>query len=1146
MRNKIVWLIGESQLTPAINSSKLGLFLEPRCFKPSLFAGLVLDSARWAWKRCLHTAGHDSETWAHATPEEFEPIPRLCRYILAVYEDDLRNPQWEPPRGYGIDPDCLIFKKNYEETHWLAPPYLVYLDHPHADIVLAIRGLNLAKESDYAVLLDNKLGKRKFDGVYVHNGLLKAAGCVLNAECDVLRELVEKYLSYTLTFTGHSLGSGVAALLTIVVVQNRDRLGNIDRRRVRCYAIAPARCMSLNLADDFLPRTATPLEDIFNLPCILCLRCVRDTFISEDKFLKDPRRLYAPGGRLYHIVERKPFRCGRFPLVVKTAVPVDGRFEHIVLSCNKDDTLEIPAKQRMERQESLAKEHVEEYRAALRRAVTLAVPHAFSPSKYGTFDETDVEDSQHSGGDCSIGSSAHSRRRENWDEIIERLFERDESGKAPNLANSQILKSQNDTQRLLSFHYLTLTLLTLPHTQTHTTPKSDAGQISCSMAPSTSETTAVKSSRSSNPSRKVRIIGKIRGFTDGESETHASDSNPWITVKKSKEDVPAGKSTVFLESQSASRKDGYELDHCYEKHDDIGHIYSREIQPMISDVFNGQNASVIAVGAKGSGKTHSIQGTQGKPGLAMMAMAEILSKAEELGKSVSVSLYEMTQEHAKDLLNPEHPTIQVPVKSMSEFQNIYLSQGNLLNAQKLPTDHPRNKGLMVHILSEDDKLTAKLANKINFVDLAGYEDPRKSSREGVTPTENNRKNKSLFALLSVVNAINSSESRVPYRESKLTRILQDSLGGTSRVLLLVCLKPCFCQDSLSFITLVSRTRRTIKQVLTDSTNRSQSSVKVKVLSSLESGKAMSTSCSVKRQVGNSRFLSAKKASGSVKRRKLFDEVKKVSHYKNQLKCQSEEISTQKSKMHPDLALAVTPFSLEEAPQNTSNSECCQTVEPNENVNTVEPEYQSKSKLQDTLLPNGPNDMLKTNSSPQGGATQAGTNLNSGTKTLEADITCEGGNSSHKKDDGSPPLSKRIKEISNNLKSLCASSTPLMVNTQENVIAPHNNQIVHFEINEPKTPVMGHGIARFCSPQGTFSNRSSGMKHSFVQEYLNFLNSANKEQLKSLKGIGDKRATYILDLREESPEPFKSLDDLEYIGLSAKQVCFKKVAGDLFS
>ncbi|KAI5570015.1 hypothetical protein POPTR_012G142700v4 [Populus trichocarpa] len=448
------------------------------CGVPLLECVYCLACARWAWKRCLHTAGHDSETWGLATAEEFEPIPRLCRYILAVYEDDLRHPLWEPPGGYGIKPDWLILRRTYEDTHGRAPPYILYLDHDHADIVLAVRGLNLARESDYAVLLDNKLGKRKIDGGYVHNGLLKAAGWVLDAECDILKELVEKYPNYTLTFTGHSLGSGVAAMLALVVVLHHDKLGNIDRRRIRCYAVAPARCMSLNLAvryadvinsvvlqDDFLPRTATPLEDIFKslfcLPCLLCLRCMRDTCIPDEKMIKDPRRLYAPG-RLYHIVERKPFRLGRIPPVVRTAVPVDGRFEHIVLSCNatsdhaiiwiereaqramdimveKDHIMEIPAKQRMERQETLAREHSEEYRAALQRAVTLSVPHAYSPSKYGTFDEVEEgEDSQRSSGESSFGSSKTGKIRENWDELIERLFDKDVSG------HMALKKSQRD------------------------------------------------------------------------------------------------------------------------------------------------------------------------------------------------------------------------------------------------------------------------------------------------------------------------------------------------------------------------------------------------------------------------------------------------------------------------------------------------------------------------------------------------------------------------------------------------------------------------------------------------------------------------------------------------------------------------------
>lgn len=96
----------------------------------------------------------------------------------------------------------------------------------------------------------------------------------------------------------------------------------------------------------------------------------------------------------------------------------------------KDDALEIPAQQKMERQNTLVKEHKEEHKAALRRAVALAVPHAFPLSEYGTFgSEKDDDDSHHSMDDSSTGSSTKSRNRESWDELIERLFERDDSGR---------------------------------------------------------------------------------------------------------------------------------------------------------------------------------------------------------------------------------------------------------------------------------------------------------------------------------------------------------------------------------------------------------------------------------------------------------------------------------------------------------------------------------------------------------------------------------------------------------------------------------------------------------------------------------------------------------------------------------------------
>ncbi|KDP28632.1 hypothetical protein JCGZ_14403 [Jatropha curcas] len=437
------------------------------CGLPILECVYCLGCARWVWQKCLYNAGHESENWGLATAEEFEPVPRLCRLLLSVYEVDLQNPHWAPPGGYGINPDWVVLRKNHEETGGCATPYLIYLDHDNSDIVLAIRGLDLAKECDYAVLLDNKLGQTKFDGGYVHNGLLKSAKWIFDTECEVLTDLVQMNPDYKLTIAGHSLGAGVASLMVVYAIQNLDRLGNIERKRIRCFAMAPARCMSLNLAvrysdvinsvvlqDDFLPRTTTALEDVFKsllcLPCLLCLMCLKDTCTLEEKMLRDPRRLYAPG-RLYHIVERKPFRIGRFPPVVRTAVPVDGRFEHIVLSCNaisdhaiiwieresqrafdlmleKDQIMGIPKKQRMEREEFIAREHSEEYKAALQRAVALDIPHAYSSSSYGTFQE--MEGGETSGTSSrGISPLSFKKIKEHWDNFIDRLFDVDESGR---------------------------------------------------------------------------------------------------------------------------------------------------------------------------------------------------------------------------------------------------------------------------------------------------------------------------------------------------------------------------------------------------------------------------------------------------------------------------------------------------------------------------------------------------------------------------------------------------------------------------------------------------------------------------------------------------------------------------------------------
>ncbi|PUZ37366.1 hypothetical protein GQ55_9G113800 [Panicum hallii var. hallii] len=210
---------------------------------------LSLACARWAARRLSLSGADDSASWPAASPASFAPVPRACRAVLAAYDDD----------GAGDVPPPSP----------LCPPYRLHHVRARGEVVLAVRGLGLARPEDYRLLLDA--------GGPAHRGLLRAAVWLLDREGPALRRMVAEAGPgrCRVVFVGHSLGAG----------------------------------------DDFLPRTPAPLQHIFGsifcLPCLLCFVCMRDTFVSEGK-IKDPAKLYAPG-TVFHIVERKNCRCGRFP-----------------------------------------------------------------------------------------------------------------------------------------------------------------------------------------------------------------------------------------------------------------------------------------------------------------------------------------------------------------------------------------------------------------------------------------------------------------------------------------------------------------------------------------------------------------------------------------------------------------------------------------------------------------------------------------------------------------------------------------------------------------------------------------------------------------------------------------------------------------
>ncbi|WVZ13857.1 hypothetical protein V8G54_011423, partial [Vigna mungo] len=632
---------------------------------------------------------------------------------------------------------------------------------------------------------------------------------------------------------------------------------------------------------------------------------------------------------------------------------------------------------------------------------------------------------------------------------------------------------------------------------------------------------------------KVRVIARIRGFSDPEanSETGTARTVEWISVNgENLDDV----SISFRDHPSR-----YLVDYCYKEDEDSEMIYSREVKPFVSAAFEGHNSTVIAHGARGSGKTHIIQGSAERPGLAVLAIAEFLPIAEKNGKSISVSFYEVDhQERAMDLLNPEKPPIlvfedrgrnqfkglsKVPVKSVSEFQNLYSTACLSLKGAPKKGGQRSHMGLIVNVVSQNESV-GSIVSKMNFVDLAGYEDTRKKSSDGSCLTEINKINKSIYALLNICHALSTSESHIPYRESKLTRILQDSLKGTSRILLVSCLNPSFCQDTIYMVSLASRScHRIHHQTFLDSTKKSVSSANM-------------------RQIPKSVSWTAKKfhhgSSKLTKGRKLFDEA---SHSTPKVE---KEMVTKASKPVMDNSLPETG--------NHDNSGV-ETIVNNlalTNVSFPKDDLFAKASQDMKLYPpleNG-DSSLNASSEVEINSLAAKNVLVDGDEGKKENTpcinhSCESLSIIVHEGHNSPPISSQLRDLSNSLKMLCSSTSSCLQNSEKQPIP----------VVEPKTPIIQQNMSQWDemngkSPWETFSMRGSGMKSSIVQEYLRFLNTADKEELKRLKGIGDKRANFILELREESPEPFKSLNDLKDIGLSAKQIkgMMKKEVGELFS
>jgi hypothetical protein len=136
-------------------------------------------------------------------------------------------------------------------------------------------------------------------------------------------------------------------------------------------------------------------------------------------------------------------------------------------------------------------------------------------------------------------------------------------------------------------------------------------------------------------------------------------------------------------------------------------------------------------------------------------------------------------------------------------------------SHELNKDSSRSHSILtVYLISEtenkEDNHIFKKYGKISFVDLAGSERLKESQSEGTMAKETGQINKSLFTLGKVISMLSSkvsNEKYIPFRDSKLTMLLQDSLGGTSRALMIACVSPseAYADETISTLNYATRT-----------------------------------------------------------------------------------------------------------------------------------------------------------------------------------------------------------------------------------------------------------------------------------------------------------------------------------------------------
>ncbi|CAN0879142.1 Kinesin-like protein KIN-7K, chloroplastic [Linum grandiflorum] len=244
------------------------------------------------------------------------------------------------------------------------------------------------------------------------------------------------------------------------------------------------------------------------------------------------------------------------------------------------------------------------------------------------------------------------------------------------------------------------------------------------------------------------------------------------------------------------------------------HVYDVAAHHVVSGTMDGVNGTIFAYGVTSSGKTHTMHGDQRSPGIIPLAVKDVFSIIQETPDReylLRVSYLEIYNEVVNDLLNPAGQNLRIREDAQGTFvegikEEVVLSPAHALSLIAAGEEHRHVGSTNFNLLSsrshtiftltiesspcgENCEGEAVNLSQLNLIDLAGSESS-KAETTGMRRKEGAYINKSLLTLGTVISKLTEGRaSHIPYRDSKLTRLLQSSLSGLGRVSLICTVTP---------------------------------------------------------------------------------------------------------------------------------------------------------------------------------------------------------------------------------------------------------------------------------------------------------------------------------------------------------------------